>query len=331
MKKRMISLIWLCAAMLTLSSCGLKSASPVTPVEPTYTPTPDPALLITPEPTQGELLEMQASPESEYKNVVGTNTPTALSVIVENRIGTPVEDFYLRYTPDDDDDEDWGNELITNSFRLDNGDKMLCYYEKSTGSGSANRYDLRVNLANEDNEELYFRYIPLESISRITLRMDGTGYDALPYATYVNTNGSNAEISTLEEVKRRVGLSDDDESDESEMDEEEEDGQEEYLEEEEYEEPEEEPEYIDETEEEEELVDPGIIEGNSNASNADMDTARSYIGQSVDALEGALGASNSVDYVDEPELGETGYHYYNSYTVMTSVDENGNEIVVSIW
>ena len=330
MKKRMISLIGLCLMMLTLSSCGLRSASPVTPVELTPTPTPEPDLQVTPAPAQGELLEMQASPESEYKNIVGNNTAGALSFVVENRLGVPVADFYLRQTPEDEDDMEWGTELIGNSFRLDNGDKMLCYFTKS--SSSANRYDLRVNLANEDEEELYFRYLPLESISRVTLRLDGTGYSALPYATYAGTSGSSKEVSTLEEVKRRVGISDDEDTDYS--------AEEEETETEEnnetFDEPEEEEEMIEDTGEEEvreaeEEVDPGIIEGDSNASTAEMDTARSYIGQSVEDLEGAIGMSNSVDYVDEPELGETGYHYYNSYTVMTSVDENGNEIVVSIW
>ena len=36
-------------------------------------------------------------------------------------------------------------------------------------------------------------------------------------------------------------------------------------------------------------------------------------------------------YEDDPETGKTGFHYYSNFTVSTTVDENGNEIVAGIW
>ena len=63
--------------------------------------------------------------------------------------------------------------------------------------------------------------------------------------------------------------------------------------------------------------------------------AESFIGQSLDALKGACGVPPGSDSQDEPETGKTGYHYYtigdSTFTVSTTVDENGNEIVAGVW
>ena len=59
--------------------------------------------------------------------------------------------------------------------------------------------------------------------------------------------------------------------------------------------------------------------------------AEEYIGQSFDNLVNACGEPTGSDWVDEPESGETGYHYYDSFTVSTVIDENGNEIVAGVW
>ena len=45
----------------------------------------------------------------------------------------------------------------------------------------------------------------------------------------------------------------------------------------------------------------------------------------------ALGEANGSDYENEPETGETGYHYYDSFTVSTTVDDSGNEVVAGVW
>ena len=76
--------------------------------------------------------------------------------------------------------------------------------------------------------------------------------------------------------------------------------------------------------------DPG---NNDNPGNdGDMiSIAEQYIGQSLDALESACGSPQGSSYEDDPETGKTGFHYYSNFTVSTTVDENGNEIVAGIW
>ena len=79
--------------------------------------------------------------------------------------------------------------------------------------------------------------------------------------------------------------------------------------------------------------------GNGGGGNTDQDNnggdmisiAEQYIGQSLDALEGACGSPQGSSYEDDPETGKTGFHYYSNFTVSTTVDENGNEIVAGIW
>ena len=62
-----------------------------------------------------------------------------------------------------------------------------------------------------------------------------------------------------------------------------------------------------------------------------MNTAESFVGGSLESLVGAIGGDSGADYVVEPESGNTGYHYYNGFTVATSVDDNGNEIVSAVY
>ncbi len=60
--------------------------------------------------------------------------------------------------------------------------------------------------------ECFFRKLPLASMKQITLRMDGEREDSIPYATYFTTTGSK-EVSTLNDVKKRLGLDTDSEDD----------------------------------------------------------------------------------------------------------------------
>ena len=48
-------------------------------------------------------------------------------------------------------------------------------------------------------------------------------------------------------------------------------------------------------------------------------------------LESACGSPNGSDYEDEPESGKTGYYYYDTFTVSTTFDDNGNEVVSGVW
>ena len=73
---------------------------------------------------------------------------------------------------------------------------------------------------------------------------------------------------------------------------------------------------------------------NSNSddpTNATIQTAEKYIGMSIDDLVGAVGDSQSSEYDDDSATGTTGYYYYPDFTVSTSVDEEGNEIVTGVW
>ncbi|MBQ1491420.1 MAG: hypothetical protein IIZ39_05620 [Blautia sp.] len=326
---------------LGAAGCGQKEA----PV-PVVIATPTPEISTpTPEPTpKGELVEMATVPSEEkekeketFKNVAGEKKEGSESVQVVNQTGEAIRSFYIRLHPEEDD-EDWGEELIKGAFVLGSKDVMLAYYQ---GQGKEREqsalYDLRIFWNDEDESEFYFRNIPLQTISRITLLMDGKGEDAIPYAKYVDKKGKK-EYSTLDEVKRRLGLLDEDEDDD-----EDEEVQEEEPEEEELEEmtptEEEAPVVAEAAEEatptpepeEEEEIDIGTIEGDSFEVTDDMTTAMGYVGSSLDALEGALGGANGSDYVEEPEMGMTGYHYYGSFTVSTTVAADGSEIVTGVW
>ena len=59
---------------------------------------------------------------------------------------------------------------------------------------------------------MFLQKLPLTTIKQITLRMDGKDEDAIPYATYMTAN-STKEISTLNDVKKRLGLETDEDSD----------------------------------------------------------------------------------------------------------------------
>lgn len=51
----------------------------------------------------------------------------------------------------------------------------------------------------------------------------------------------------------------------------------------------------------------------------------------MSALESACGSPNGSDYEDEPESGKTGYYYYDTFTVSTTFDDDGNEVVSGVW
>ena len=273
--------------------------------------------------TTEALVEMQtAAQDNSIKNVIGVQTPTGLSTIIVNQTGATISEFYTRvhpqYDDEDDDDDTWGDDLIHTSFTLPNGERML-YYFAGRGSGTT-MYDLRICYTDENLSECYFRNIPLETITQIVLRMDGEDEDAIPYATYMIANGQR-EYSTLNDVKRRIGLLDEDEDEEETSD---------Y--------PTPTPaETTTEATTQPTTADPndwvsdsGEISGDSNAQTDDMKTAESFIGQSLSDLESALGSDNGSEY-DNQEGQAVGYHYYGNYTVYTQVDDYGNETVVGIY
>ena len=291
------------------------TAAPVTAV-PTITLIPTSEASAPAAPADGDLVEMQvATQENTIQNEAGQKTQTSGSVIVMNQTGGVISEFFVRLHPSDEDYEDeWGEDLIQTRYTLANGDKLVYYFEKSA-SPTSPMYDLRVAYTDPMRSECFFRNIPLDQISQITLRMEGEDEDSIPYATYMMT-GTPREYSTLNDVKQRLGLLDEEYEDEDE-DEQEEQNQSEAA-------PTQAP-------VQEEYIDTGEISGDSNPQTDTMNTAASYIGQSLSSLESAIGNPNGSDYEDEPEIGNTGYHYYGNFTVSTSVDDNGNEIVTGIW
>lgn len=323
MKKRYVILAALLVTALAAAGCGKKKTEDtgkdgqvtVAPTENTDTASSD----------DSSLVDMQKSDDADIKNVIGDKTSTASRLILVNGTGAAVKGLYIRPTTDDDDD--WGTELINGLFTLNDGDKALYYYEpdeKDADGNAVTSYDIRITYEDEDYTDCYFRKLPLKTISKITLHMDGTAEDGIPYATYL-TGTSKTETSTLSEVMARLGL--DDSEDSSEDDSQETDTAPT---------PTSAPQQSDSTAAPTSAPQPTSTPDNSGGSNtapddSSADKAKQYIGQPLSSLVAALGEANGSDYENEPETGETGYHYYDSFTVSTTVDDSGNEVVAGVW
>lgn len=309
MKKRYRILAGLLAlsTVFVIAGCGKKEEKQEeqqTQVQVTVAP-------VTAAPAEDEnLVSMQQNTDetSQISKVMGTKSSTAASLVVINQTGSEISQIYIRPNTDD---EDWGEDLVKGSFKLGNGEKAVYYYEKGETDDSGNpvtQYDIRIVYTDTDRSECYFRKLPMTAMTEITLRMDGTGEDSIPYATYKSSSGSG-ESSTLNEVKQRLGLLDDGDDEEENDDSEDtsSDTDSDSSSDSGYEEP--------------------VVEPDANASQA-----AGYIGQPLENLTGAMGsATDGEDYVDEPVTGKTGYHYYDTFTVSTTVDDNGNEVVTGVW
>ncbi|MDO4647926.1 MAG: hypothetical protein Q4B26_04685 [Eubacteriales bacterium] len=323
MKKKYLVIAGMAAVCILMSGCGKDKEPAVTEEVVSVTPTPVPTV------TEGALVNMQKNEEdkeSELSNVIGTKTASANEITLENQLGAEIAELYVRpnteqYTMMDE----WGDEQIQASFKLANKDKALYYYEPKTtdDNGEAIKaYDIRVAFSNENANEYFFRGLPLDSISSIVFCVEGSDDGAIPYVKY-RTKGSNGkEVSTLESVKRRIGL----EASETE------DEDEELTPTptpEETQDPLETPTPVPTQAEE---PDPNVEpDPDTEIDDSGAQEAAGYIGQSLDTLVGAIGAPSSSEYANEPETGQTGYHYYDTFTVSTSVDEDGNEVVAGVW
>lgn len=317
MKKRYVILAGILAVTALAAGCGKKKDDDSAAQEPQVTVAP--AENTDEGADDGALVNMQTSTDENIKNVMGDKTSTASKVVLINSTGAEVKRIYIR--PNTDDDEEWGDDLVNGMFTLKNGEKALYYFDKTakdSNGNSVSSYDIRIVYTDEDRSECYFRKIPLQNISQITLRMDGTGDDSIPYATYLS-GSSKKETSTLNEVKRRLGLidsgdNDDDNDDNSST-------------------------QVTATPTPQPTTptpapttEPGDGDGNNTEPvDAGATAAEKYIGQPLENLISGIGEPKGSDYEDEPETGETGYHYYDSFTVSTTVDENGNEIVAGVW
>ena len=311
MKKRYIILAGILAAAALASGCG-KEKEDTSKQEPQVTVAP--AEVTDKDTNDNDLVNMQKSTDEDIKNVIGTKTATASKVILINQTGADVARIYIRPNTDDDD---WGDELVDGKFTLKNGDKALYYFDKNQkdeDGKTVTSYDIRITYTDEDRSECFFRKIPLQNITQITLRMDGTGEDAIPYATYLS-GSTKKETSTLNEVRQRLGLLDSDNEDDDDQDNNNQN--------------------TDATptpQPSAPTATPAPNNGSdTNPEDPDASEAEKYIGQSLDSLISAIGEPEGSDYENEPETGETGYHYYPSFTVSTTVDEAGNEVVAGVW
>ena len=359
MKKRYLILAGLLVMTVAAAGCGKKKTTETAPVEVTATPTPEVTKAV-------DMVDMQQTADEDIKNIMGEKTSTASKIVFVNNTGDAIQSLYIRthvdedsedYDADEDADEDggWGDDLINGMFTLTDKDKALYYMQtantqtsgtQTTSNKSTASYDIRIAYADEDKNECFFRDIPLGTISQITLCMDGTDDDAIPYAKYL-TGTSTKEVSTLDAVKKRLGIIDDSESESDSTDDSDQNSADNS-------------DSADNNNSGDQNTDDngngsnnGSDDGNDgstddgnggstdneNGGNTDQDnsggdmisTAEQYIGQSLDALEGACGSPQGSSYEDDPETGKTGFHYYSNFTVSTTVDENGNEIVAGIW
>ena len=317
-KKKYLAVAGLMALAVVISGCGKKNSGDAV-VQATPTPTQETAVTATPTP---ELINME---EAVEKNVMGEKTSTASKVTIVNKTGSEVAAIYVRETPSDDsEDDEWGDDLVNGMFTLKNGENAVYYYEKGSSSVT---YDIRITYSDEEKNECFFRKLPLTTMKQITLRMDGSGDDSIPYATYL-TASSTKEVSTLNDVKKRLGLSTDDSDSDSSAT----------------------PTPTDSSDDSSSSNSSNSDSNNANPTstpsadnnsdpddndtdptNSTIQKAESYIGMSIDDLESAVGAAQSSEYDDDDTAGTTGYYYYSDFTVSTSVDENGNEIVTGVW
>ena len=319
MKKRYLILAGILAASMLAAGCGKKnSVAPEQKVEATATPTVTEA-------AKTDVVEMQTSTDetANIKNVMGTKSETTTSIVFTNKMNSTISAIYVRPTRDDGDDSDetWGSDLVNGKFTLASNDKAVYYMEKSQkddNGDTATSFDVRITFSDEEQNECFFRQLPLLTISQLSLCMDGEGEDGIPYATYL-ASGNTKEVSTLKDVKARLGIEDDSESDSDSTDS-----------------------SSSGSSDSTSTPDPTSAPASSDSSDADPTEAPSgeddpasvaarYIGQSMSELENACGSPNGSDYEDEPESGKTGYYYYDTFTVSTTFDNDGNEVVSGVW
>ena len=271
--------------------------------------------------TPGELVNMQKAIKDEYSDitkVMGNKTPAAYRLPITNQTGGEISEIFIRPAVDGNSD-DWGQDLVNQAFTMRNQEKALYYFNKDEipDTGTSPAYDIRVSYT-DSRSDCFFRKLPLSAMKELRLCMEGTGEDGIPYARFtLSSNGS--EQSTLEEVKIRLGLIES-EQDETESSSDTDDAVQ----------------SSDESEaSQEEAVQPSGETAENQVEEPYQDEqaieAGNYVCQPLENLISAMGDPGSSEYAEEPETGQTGYHYYDTFTVSTRVDENGNEIVSGIW
>ena len=349
MKRKFLTFAGLIILALT-AGCGV-AKSPEQPAisAPAVTETPAPAVTEAPVGTVVEMEKVEETDkQADAEHVIGQKTDSASGVMIINQTGDPIEYIFIRAAVNDDGSNDeWGTDLLQGGFEWIDGEKALYYFEnnqKDPEGNTATSYDIRISYEDENKSELYYRNLPLPLIKEIRLCLDISGDFGVPYARYITING-NKEYSTLQEVRTWYGLDVEDESED------------EITEEETESTPTPTPsateaavtvsptvtaaltptvsaETGEPTEETTTPTDTPVSEPSEeeyDEPDAGATQAQSYIGQPLENLVGAMGSDSGSEYADEPDTGRTGYHYYGSFTVSTTVDDEGNEIVSGVW
>ena len=316
MKKRLWMLTVVLAAGLAAAGCG---KSPETNETAAETPAPEEEK----KPGEGELVEMQKieeplEAEQDFDNMIGTRTPTSSHLGITNQTGGEIAAIYIRPAGSGGGTDDWGEELVKGSFTLKENDEATWFFEKDIKDASGQlvtNYDIRIGYTDIYKNECFFRNLPLTVMTELRLCMDGTGVSGIPYARY-HTLNSDTEYSTLEEVKKRLGLTGGSAMTATAT-------------------PVPTPASAagEPTPEPSEAEDLDVPDEPAPQVNPDpgASTAQTYQGQPLENLMAAMGSPSGSSYEDEPESGRTGYHYYSTFTVMTSVDDAGNETIIAVY
>lgn len=313
MKRRITLLIGLLVFGAFAAGCGKKDDAAEA------APTPSPTIETSGQQT-GNVVSMQQSTgidKSRITNIMGTKSGTSRELVITNNTGFEIESFYVRPANADE----WGEDLIGGRFTLKDKDQALCYYEpdeKDEDGETVTKWDLRVSYTDEDESDCLFRNLTLTDIEELKLNME----DGVPFVTYTSLSTKRL-ISTLEEAKARMGMTDDsDDSDEDKQGSHTSGST---------------PAPSDDSDDSSYSSSPNGNDSDdsdipdSPGGGSDRTLAESYIGQSYDSLAGELGSGYGFDSDENPEDGSrNGYHYYDGYTVYTKVDEDGNETVSDI-
>lgn len=315
MKKRYVLLAGLCLIGVLAVGCGKKDKN-------TDEITPTPTIIVS---DPDNVVEMQTAPtgidKSTITKVIGTKTASSAELVITNNTGLEISCFYSRPSGE----EDWSDDYIDGEFTLKDKERALYYYDpsaKDEDGKTITKYDLKVSYTDEDEDECMFRNLTLTDIDEeLKLNME----DGVPFVTYTSVSTKRV-ISTLEDAKARMGRTNSDDDEDNKDDDKDTDKDDEKA-----------AETPTPTVTEEPTVtgdptdtpqDPG--DSDPEPDN-DRDAAGNYIGSSYDALVGELGEANGSDYeTDENTGAEIGYYYYDGYTVST-VTQDGQEIVTGVW
>lgn len=319
MKNKRIYLLLGCLAVVFVSGCGCgkkgtdTGKDQVTMMEVTPTPASNDN-----KNADGLVKMQQVTPTPTSGKILGARTETASQLSVMNKTGKEITAFYVRLHSDDYYDDQWGENLMTGVFTMKNGEKATYYYEKDAFQGST--CDIRIVYSGDSEDENYFRGLDLTKMKDLTLCLETK--NSIPYAEYTDSSTGKKQ-STLEEVKVRMGLSDGSTAGQNKNT----DG-------------------ADKNNTTANLtptpaavtptpepIDPENPGQTQPVPGDVKEIAQSYIGSDISSLfaDANVGTANSASYDTDPDLGEIGYYYYDTFTVTTSVDANGNEVVTNIW